>query len=272
MPRERILHWARHHTLLDWVRLGWVVAKPNAESHHDFYSVTVEFLCDCKEPPIPHEEEWRDIAGHDGIYQVSSLGSVRSLDRTVLVNSTKGTHEKLFKGRVLKPLYANGYAQVCLYSSDGASSRRYVSHLVAETFLGPRPDGAQVCHNDGVRSNNRLKNLRYGTPKENTADKIAHGTLVNGESAYQARLTATDVHEIRRAATVEDYAGIADRFGISYRTVQSLVARQSWKHLPVLPEEVGTPEGDAMRGRSLAARRSEWATNLNKSRAGRAGK
>jgi hypothetical protein len=47
LKRDRIIHWARHHALLDWVRLGWVIAKPNAESHHDNYSVTVEWLCEC---------------------------------------------------------------------------------------------------------------------------------------------------------------------------------------------------------------------------------
>jgi len=47
MKRDRILHWARHHALIDWVRLGWIVAKPEVECHHDAYSVTVEWLCEC---------------------------------------------------------------------------------------------------------------------------------------------------------------------------------------------------------------------------------
>jgi hypothetical protein len=259
MKRERILHWARHHALIDWVRLGWIVAKPNAECHHDYYSVTVEFLCDCKGPPIPHTEEWRDIEGFDGLYQVSSLGSVRSFRRSP-------------DGAILKPGNTHGYMFVCLYKAPGAKDQRYVAHLVADAFLGPKPDGMQVCHNDGDTKNNRLKNLRYDTPKKNSGDKVLHGTLLMGERAYQSRLTAEQVHEIRRAATLEDYSEIAARYGISYRTVQSIVARASWKHLPVRLGEVGTPEGDAVWAQSLAARRSEWAINLNKSRAGRVGK
>lgn len=52
VKNERTLHWARHETLLDWVRLGWIVAKPNREMHHDVYAVTVEWLCQC-EPVRP---------------------------------------------------------------------------------------------------------------------------------------------------------------------------------------------------------------------------
>jgi hypothetical protein len=45
--RERIFHYARHEKLLDWVSLGWIIAKPNCELHHDYYNVTVEWLCQC---------------------------------------------------------------------------------------------------------------------------------------------------------------------------------------------------------------------------------
>jgi hypothetical protein len=46
--RDRILHWARHAEVADWVALGWIIVRPNARmAHHDHYSVTVEWLCDC---------------------------------------------------------------------------------------------------------------------------------------------------------------------------------------------------------------------------------
>ena len=52
MPRDRIFHYARRHALLDWVRLGWIVAKPNCRNTWDEYAVTVEWVCEC-EPVRP---------------------------------------------------------------------------------------------------------------------------------------------------------------------------------------------------------------------------
>ena len=48
LSQIRTFHYAPHWQLLDWVRLGWIVAKPNCQMYMDEYAVTVEFLCDCK--------------------------------------------------------------------------------------------------------------------------------------------------------------------------------------------------------------------------------
>jgi hypothetical protein len=47
MKRDRIFHYARHEVLLDWVRLGWIIPKSNSPVTHDYYNVTVEWLCEC---------------------------------------------------------------------------------------------------------------------------------------------------------------------------------------------------------------------------------
>nr|WP_232111245.1 HNH endonuclease signature motif containing protein [Nocardia wallacei] len=52
---------------------------------------------------------------------------------------------------------------------------RTAHSLVAEAFIGPRPEGLQVCHNDGDPTNNMLANLRYDTPSENQTDIVRHG-------------------------------------------------------------------------------------------------
>lgn len=50
VSKPRIFHYARHYALLDWVRLGWIVAKPNCQGMYmDEFSVTVEWLCECKQ-------------------------------------------------------------------------------------------------------------------------------------------------------------------------------------------------------------------------------
>lgn len=118
-------------------------------------------------------EEWRDIPGWEGYYQASSLGKIRSVDR-VIVQSNGSTRE--FAGRVLK-LHEdrNGYIKVLLHRGK-RKKNDYVHRLVMIAFKGPCPDGHEVCHNDGSRSNNCVANLRYGTRSENILEKQAHGT------------------------------------------------------------------------------------------------
>jgi hypothetical protein len=118
-------------------------------------------------------EQWRDIPGNPG-YQVSDHGRVRSLDRVVTYSSGQVHH---YKGRVLRtPLNRQtGYPFVGLHN-QGQRQHRYVHSLVAETFIGPRPEGMEVCHSDGDPANNRVGNLRYGTRSDNELDKVRHGT------------------------------------------------------------------------------------------------
>ena len=109
-------------------------------------------------------EIWKDVCGFEGLYQVSNLGKVRSLDR--LVNSGIGIG--LRKGRVLKPqMTIRGYLQVGL-NKDGKQKLFSVHRLVWTAFNGKRPEGMQVNHIDEDKTNNRLDNLNLMTPKENT--------------------------------------------------------------------------------------------------------
>lgn len=55
--------------------------------------------------------------------------------------------------------------------------RKQVHILVLEAFGPPKPEGTQVAHLNGVRTDNRLENLMWATPKENTAHRWEHGTM-----------------------------------------------------------------------------------------------
>jgi len=116
-------------------------------------------------------EEWRDIAGYEGYYQVSNLGRVRSLDRVVV---GRWGHEKR-TGNILK-LSSNGrYLHVVLHIR-GRGHTKLVHCLVAEAFLGPRPEGMQTCHGDAGQFVNTVTNLRYDTGSANCFDRRANGT------------------------------------------------------------------------------------------------
>jgi hypothetical protein len=108
-------------------------------------------------------EQWRPIPGWEG-YEVSSLGRVKSLPRVVERWSARcRTPVRLrLRGRTLKPhVRRDGYASVAL-CENGQPRTQLVCALVLSAFTGPRPDGMVACHNNGIRNDNRLSNLRWG--------------------------------------------------------------------------------------------------------------
>ena len=121
-------------------------------------------------------EHWKPVNGYEGIYEASSHGRIRSLDRTI--TRSDGQVRRL-KGRAMRAtLNEHGYPFVDL-RNQGKRRVRKVHSLVAEAFIGPRPDSMDVCHNDGNPANNHVDNLRYGTRSDNTLDKVRHGTHNN---------------------------------------------------------------------------------------------
>lgn len=127
------------------------------------------------------EEEWRDIPGYEGCYQVSSAGRVRSLER--VVQSRPGVFRKV-PGRVMhSQVGKDGYKRFAL-ARNGKYKYFSCHGIVALAFLGPRPPGMNVCHNDGDGSNNAVSNLRYDTQSSNILDSIKHGTHAEGSKSH----------------------------------------------------------------------------------------
>lgn len=106
------------------------------------------------------EEIWKDIVGFEGLYQISSLGRVKSLTR-------KTIDGKQLKEKILKPgIDSKGYYHIIL-RKDNKSFDKRVHVLVALSFL-PNPNNySDVMHLDESRTNNNVNNLKWGTRKEN---------------------------------------------------------------------------------------------------------
>ena len=114
-------------------------------------------------------ERWLPIPGYEGLYEVSDQGRVRSLGRI-------GRNGQTYPAKVLKLAQSKGYRLSVLTALDGSRTTHRVHLLVMAAFVGPREEGMVCRHLDGNPANNVLSNLAYGTPVENAADMIAHGT------------------------------------------------------------------------------------------------
>ena len=115
------------------------------------------------------KEIWKDIEGYEGLYQVSNLGRVKSLERKIRKRNGYRTIKELIK----KPtLGKNGYLKICLCKN--CRVKFYSLHrIVAETFI-PNPENKpQVDHINTNKTDNRVENLRWCTNKENDNNPLS---------------------------------------------------------------------------------------------------
>lgn len=164
-------------------------------------------------------EIWKDIPGFEGQYQASTFGRIRSVDHFVRVVPHGVESTRLVKGRVLRPgkQYKSGHLSVVLGRAYGSIP---VHTAVALTFIGPRPDGMDVCHNDGNPENNHVENLRYDTRTDNILDVYRTGKRWR-------KLSLKDIKEIdwllKTGMTGHE---IAQSFGVSDTLVSAIKNRR----------------------------------------------
>ena len=171
--------------------------------------------------------DWRPVFGYEGLYSVSSRGDVRSED-CLVAHSTPGTMKRK-RGKPLKT-HPNrkGYLMVQL-CNQGRIKFRSVHSLVLEAFVGPRPQGADACHNDSDPANNCASNLRWDTRAGNFSDKIANGTRRAGAEHPNSKLTDDDVRAIR--ADTRRLVDIARDFDTTVSNASVIRRREAWQHV-----------------------------------------
>jgi hypothetical protein len=177
-----------------------------------------------KEHPIlfSGREEWKPVPEFEGRYDVSNWGRVRSLS----------CYRPGQFGKILSPSpTSRGYLSVCLRHRD--KRRGYSVHrLVMAAFAGPCPDGHQVAHNNGCRTDNRVENLRYATPSSNIDDRHRHGRTARGSRNGSAILDEAAARTIK-SMKGKGYsaAEVAHLACVSTSTVQSIWDNESWRHV-----------------------------------------
>ena len=135
---------------------------------------------------IMKKEIWKDVPNYEGIYQVSNLGKVKSLERTswMAMNECCRTHKEKF----LKPDNTSEYLRLILFKDD--VKRRYSIHqLVAMAFLNHKigHEGLVINHKNFIKVDNRVENLEIVTIRENSNKKHLISTSKFVGVSYQKK-------------------------------------------------------------------------------------
>ena len=124
-------------------------------------------------------EIWKDIPEYEGLYQVSNLGNIKSLDIMINCKGAKGIDSHLRKGRILKQnIGTTGYYSVNL-SKNGKTRYIRVHTILAKVFIPNPNDYPCINHIDGNKLNNNLDNLEWCTYSHNNSEAYRIGLKTN---------------------------------------------------------------------------------------------
>ena len=165
---------------------------------------------------------WVAIEGYEGIYAISDDGQVMSMN-----------YKKSKLPGIMTQQIRRGYPSVYLCKKGQKEKWGTVHTLVAYHFIGPRPQGMTINHKNGVKTDNRVENLEYVTPSENSKHSFTTGAQCNkGEKNSQHKLNDEAVRDIRRRGiSTEAKKALAKEYGVSYSNIYYVVSGKLWSHV-----------------------------------------
>jgi len=162
-------------------------------------------------------EIWKKVPGYEDFYEISNHGRFAKL---------------LPDGRQIRKLNSRTpYLSVSVKSLNGQPQKSFYIHkLVAQVFIGPRPDGMVIRHLDGNRYNNKVTNLAYGSNEQNYEDTKKHKTHWH-ENNGRAILSERCIDAIRymQKHGLVRQTELAKSFGVSDSTISAIINGRNWR-------------------------------------------
>jgi hypothetical protein len=177
-------------------------------------------------------QSWHPVIGYEGLYEVSDLGNVRSVARLSVRRNNAGPYTLVLKEKLLNPgLNSRGYKTVSLYK-EGRGWTVMVHKLVAQAFIGDRPEGHVIRHGKYGKAVNAVYNLSYGTCQDNSDDMVKDGKSLKGAKHHKTNLSDADVLFIMRWPV---YYGsksyLRQKYNISKSILTDIRSGKTWQHL-----------------------------------------
>ena len=192
-------------------------------------------------------EEWKDIEGYNGDYQVSTFGRVKSF--------------KKGKTMILKPQLRVDYLGVAI-SIDGKQKQRRVHVLVAQAFI-PNPDNKpEVNHDDGHKFNCHVSNLYWATSSENMQHAVRTGLKKSGVENPTAKIKdEADIIYIRGNPDNLSQQQLAEMFGMDRSSISAIQLGKTWNNAGGTNRQA-KPKNPRVPDEIRAKIRADWATGL----------
>jgi hypothetical protein len=167
-------------------------------------------------------EKWK-TSNFSVYYEVSTHGRVRSW------KPIRNYAKSPIKPRLLKPTVdKDGYHKIVLFKNKKRFDFR-VAVLVAETYISKRPKGCVLRHLDGSKTNDYVRNLKWGTPQENSDDTLLHGTRIKGNQVNTCKLNNKKVQLILNSNS--GHSELAKKYRVSPGAIWHIRANKTWKHI-----------------------------------------
>lgn len=178
------------------------------------------------------KEVWKDIPGFEGQYQASTLGNIRSVNRTQVFIQNNKKIKRNVKGRILafaKPHGTCQYFQVAL----GHGTKTFNVHrLIAITFLENPLNKKFVNHKNFNKLDNTVKNLEWVSLSENAKHYTSSANSKKDGAYKNAKLTVKQVLEIRILCENKiDQKIIGEEYGVSKSMISLIHNRERWGHI-----------------------------------------
>lgn len=187
------------------------------------------------------DEVWRDVRGHEGLYEVSSHGRVRSFERRGVYAGRYRPTMMVFPAIDMRICTTrNGYKYVALKKPNGPSIKYSLHRLVMAAHVGDPPEGrGQVNHIDGDKANNHLENLEYCSAQENLLHLTRCLGRKRGGSGAKSKLTEAQAISVLRDGRI--LREIAAEYGVSIQAIHHIKSGRNWAHLSSTEDEYMAP-------------------------------
>jgi hypothetical protein len=173
---------------------------------------------------------WKDVKGFEGIYQVSSTGILKCLERRIK-RPKKGEYISksiLRKGNIGK----RGYVQIPL-SKNGKRYSKTMHQIVAVSFLENPNNYKEVNHINGIKHDNRVENLEWCSRSENIIHAVKTGLLpvTKGSERIQSKITEEQAIEIKYSDKSIKGITFAKKYNVTNANISNIRKGVTWKHI-----------------------------------------